>query len=244
MNIKTSAFIAIAASVVIGTAGCGATSAPSATTGTPVPSANATVSPADRPVPAAAPKPIAQQPAGAPQPVAQEPETAPGPAVVAPEQAAPQPVTAQEPAPGPAESAPNGSGHGMCFDVNSALANSAIAGLAPPPAGGGWTIESASTDPIQAGCSGVLSWMAVDWQGIHPGTHVLFFTNGTYLGTATSKPYGYTEVIGKTRNTVSVQYRWPKPEDALCCPQGGPSVVTFTLNGTSIQAQGQFPPDN
>jgi hypothetical protein len=86
--------------------------------------------------------------------------------------------------------------------------------------------------------------MTVEWQGIHPGTHVLFFTNGAYLGTATAKPYGYTQVIGKTRDTVSVQYRWPNPEDALCCPQGGPSVVTFTLNGTSIQAQGQFPPDN
>ncbi|MGW4119626.1 LppP/LprE family lipoprotein, partial [Nocardia sp. NPDC004711] len=79
---------------------------------------------------------------------------------------------------------------------------------------------------------------------IHPYIHVLFFTNGTYLGTATSNPYGYTEVIGKTANTVSVQYKWAKSSDALCCPSGGPSVVTFTLSGGKVVAKGQFPPSN
>ncbi|MEV5838623.1 LppP/LprE family lipoprotein [Nocardia sp. NPDC052112] len=44
-------------------------------------------------------------------------------------------------------------------------------------------------------------------------------------------------------DTVSVQYRWAEPDNALCCPQGGPSVVTFTLNGNSVRASGQFPPD-
>lgn len=168
-----------------------------------------------------------------PKPVAtQEPSAAPA--------AGPQTGTTSA----PAESGPYGSGHGLCFDVNSALAASALAQLAAPPAGSRWVVQGGSGDPIQAGCSGVLSWMQVEWQGIHPGSHILFFTNGTYLGTATSKPYGYTEILGKTKDTVSVQYRWAKPDDALCCPQGGPSVVTFSSSGTTVQANGQFPPDN
>ncbi|MFX0578992.1 LppP/LprE family lipoprotein [Nocardia nepalensis] len=67
-------------------------------------------------------------------------------------------------------------------------------------------------------------------------------TAGTYLGTATAEPYPHTAVIGKTRNTVSVQYRWANPSDPLCCPQGGPSVVTFTSAGSQVQASGQFSP--
>ncbi|MET9490789.1 LppP/LprE family lipoprotein [Nocardia sp. NPDC006630] len=140
-------------------------------------------------------------------------------------------------------SAPNGSGHGLCFDLNSALANSAIKGL-PVPSTGAWTNPYASNDPISAGCDGVLSWMTVESGDIHPYTHVLFFTNGAYLGTATADPYGYTEVLGKSANVVSVRYRWAKSNDALCCPTGGPSVVTFTLSGGKVQANGQFPPGN
>ncbi|MFD6358048.1 LppP/LprE family lipoprotein [Nocardia tengchongensis] len=139
--------------------------------------------------------------------------------------------------------APNGSGHGMCFDLNSGLANSAIKSLAPSSTGA-WGNPFASEDPISAGCEGVLSWMTVESGNIHPYTHVLFFTNGTYLGTATSSPYGYTKVIGKTANTVSVQYKWAKSSDALCCPSGGPSVVTFTLSGGKVVAKGEFPPSN
>ncbi|WP_327140078.1 LppP/LprE family lipoprotein [Nocardia sp. NBC_01327] len=143
----------------------------------------------------------------------------------------------------PVTSAPNGSGHGLCFDLNSRLADTAIKGLAVPSTGA-WTNPFASNDPISAGCDGVLSWMTVESGNIHPYTHVLFFTNGTYLGTATSSPYGYTEVLGKSANVVSVRYRWAKSDDALCCPTGGPSVVTFTLSGGKVQASGQFPPAN
>ncbi|MFC9439540.1 LppP/LprE family lipoprotein, partial [Nocardia sp. NPDC057030] len=182
------------------------------------------------------------QPGTPPQAPAKAPATekAPPPASV--------PVDNKEPAPAPppppaADQPPNGSGHGLCFDSNSQLARNAVSRLAPNKGGYPWVILEASTDPIDAGCSGVLSWMLVDWDGSHPGYHVLFFTNGTYLGTATSKYYGYTTVLGKTKNTVSVQYRWALPQDALCCPSGGPSTVTYTLNGTTVTAQGQFPPD-
>ncbi|MET8873057.1 LppP/LprE family lipoprotein [Nocardia sp. NPDC004604] len=245
MGIRSTAFVMLAASIAIGTAGCGTNSSPTVVTAASAPSASSPnvvqagatdrAQPAADPKPAATPAAPAPEPAVHPKPVAtQEPSAAPEPA------AGPQTVTTSA----PAESGPYGSGHGLCFDVNSALAASAVAQLAPPPAGSGWVVQGGSGDPIQAGCSGVLSWMQVEWQGIHPGSHILFFTNGTYLGTATSKPYGYTEILGKTKDTVSVQYRWAKPDDALCCPQGGPSVVTFSLNGTTVQANGQFPPDN
>ncbi|MFF2554946.1 LppP/LprE family lipoprotein [Nocardia sp. NPDC058058] len=84
----------------------------------------------------------------------------------------------------------------------------------------------------------------MEWNGIHPGTHILHFTEGRYLGTSTAKPYAYTEVLGRTRDTIAVQYRWADADDPLCCPQGGPSTVTFALANCRVIANGQFPPDN
>ncbi|MGW0249623.1 LppP/LprE family lipoprotein [Nocardia goodfellowii] len=149
------------------------------------------------------------------------------------------PPVAQPSAPAAAQP---GSGHGYCFDVNSELAQSAFARVTAAEPATEWIIPGASADLISDGCSGVLSWMTVEGTGIHPATHILFFTGGKYLGTASEEPYAYTHVLGKTRDTVQVQYRWPLPEDALCCPTGGPSVVTFSLNGTTVTARGQFPP--
>ncbi|MET7771603.1 LppP/LprE family lipoprotein [Nocardia sp. NPDC005366] len=231
MNVKLSAVVTIAASVMVGVAGCGGDSQPS--TGTSTGSAITTSHPvptATRTTAAGTPSASVEEPApgGTSKPESSSAETTPE-------------STSKSESPA-AEPAPEGSGHGLCFDVNSALAASSVARLDTPP-GGAWVIQGASEDPIAAGCSGVLSWMTVEWPGIHPGTHILFFTGGKYLGTASAKPYAYTTVLGKTRDTVSVQYRWPKPEDALCCPQGGPSTVTFTLNGTTVQANGQFPPN-
>ncbi|MFE4460381.1 LppP/LprE family lipoprotein [Nocardia tengchongensis] len=137
--------------------------------------------------------------------------------------------------------APAGSGHGLCFDINSELAHAAIAKLNPPPVGG-WQAGEAGDVVLASGCDGVLSWMTVNSNTNHPYTHVLFFTGGTYLGTATSDPYMYTQVSGKTRNSLSLTYRWLNGSDPMCCPQGGPSVVTFTLDGTKVTANGQFPP--
>ncbi|WP_067823696.1 LppP/LprE family lipoprotein [Nocardia inohanensis] len=139
-------------------------------------------------------------------------------------------------------SAPNGSGHGLCFDVNSGLANEAVSSLKATTSGG-WKVEGGSGDAISDGCDGVMSYMYVSSGNIHPYYHVLYFTGGKYLGTATLNPFGYTEVLGKTRTSVTLRYRWIKSDDALCCPSGGPSDVVFTLNGTKVTANGQFPPN-
>ncbi|MEV6066302.1 LppP/LprE family lipoprotein [Nocardia sp. NPDC052001] len=147
----------------------------------------------------------------------------------------PEPVAQQQ------RSAPEGSGHGLCLDVNSALARSAVSRLGAAPIGA-WSVGTASNASIEAGCAGVLSWMTVNTTTNHPYTHILFFTNGTYLGTATSEPYMYTMVEEKNRNTIAATYHWLNDTDPMCCPQGGPSVVTYTLNGTTVTANGQFPP--
>jgi len=228
MNVELSVVLSIAASVVIGVAACGTDSGTSTGGGTSAGSAaTSSASPTVAPTTSADTTPVE---------TATEATSKPGtPTVTSPAVSKPESPTAQP--------APEGSGHGLCFDVNSALAASSVASLGAPPAGDGWEIQAGSDDPIEAGCSGVLSWMTVEWPGIHPGTHILFFTGGKYLGTASAQPYAYTTVLGKTRDTVSVQYRWPREEDPLCCPQGGPSVVTFTLTGTTVTANGQFPPN-
>ncbi|MET9490372.1 LppP/LprE family lipoprotein [Nocardia sp. NPDC006630] len=138
-------------------------------------------------------------------------------------------------------SAPNGSANGLCFDPNSALAQSALAKLPAAPIGT-WSIGQTSNDPISSGCDGLLSWMMADTNTNHPYTQVLLFTGGAYLGTTTSDPYMFTMLTAHTRTSISLTYHWTVGSDPMCCPQGGPSVVTFTLNGTTVTASGQFPP--
>lgn len=226
------------AGVVLAVSGCGSTTTTSAgTTTTAKPAVSAPASPGATQVTQAT-QPVDQtvqpgQPAQPGQTTDQAPVVVPAPATDQPAQTTPPVATTI--------AAPVGSGHGLCFDLNSGLANSAVKRLAAKDAGP-WQIQGASDDAIADGCDGVLSYLIVTSGNIHPWTHVLYFTNGTYLGTATSQPYGYTEVIGKTRNTVQIQYRWLKSNEPLCCPAGGPSTVTFTLTGTTVQANGQFPP--
>ncbi|MGG7104694.1 LppP/LprE family lipoprotein [Rhodococcus sp. 24CO] len=132
---------------------------------------------------------------------------------------------------------------GPCLDVGSALVADAIGTLGTDVNGGSWIPRSASEEQI-GNCPDLL-WVSVDGDGIGDATyqsHVLFFRDGSYLGTATGKPYSYTHVIDSNEDSVSVQYRWLLDDDAFCCPQGGPSVVNFTWNGSAVVADGQFPP--
>lgn len=132
---------------------------------------------------------------------------------------------------------------GPCVDVDTPVVTDAIGTLGTDVNGGSWIPRSASEEQI-GNCPDLL-WVSVDGDGVGDATyqsHVLFFHDGTYLGTATSKPYSYTHVIDSNRNSVSVQYRWLLDDDAFCCPQGGPNIVNFTWNGSAVVADGQFPP--
>ncbi|WP_051028021.1 LppP/LprE family lipoprotein [Nocardia higoensis] len=166
----------------------------------------------------ASPAPPDGDPGGATSPAATAPVTAPG--------------------------APDGSGNGLCLDPTSELVASAIAGLETPPEGTTWRIREASKDPISDGCEDLLSYVAVEWgEGIHPGVHLLFFTEGRYLGTGSKEPYSYTTVIDKSVATVSVEYRWPREEDPLCCPQGVNLVVYYLSADGELTVNGEFPPN-
>jgi hypothetical protein len=132
---------------------------------------------------------------------------------------------------------------GPCLDVDSSLVTDAIGTLGTDINGGKWIPRSASEEQI-GNCPDLL-WVSVDGDGVGDATyqsHVLFFHDGTYLGTATSEPYSYTHVIDSNKDSVSVQYRWLLDDDAFCCPQGGPNIVNFTWNGSAVVADGQFPP--
>lgn len=138
---------------------------------------------------------------------------------------------------------PYGSGHGLCFDTNSALAADAVNGLGPDPNGGSWNVQGGSENPLSQGCG--LDWMQVNGNGINDATYVsrvLLFAGGRYLGTVEPKPYSYTTVTGSTTTSVTVSYRWLNPDDPFCCPQGGPTSVTATLAAGSVQRTGAFPP--
>ena len=132
---------------------------------------------------------------------------------------------------------------GPCLDVGSPLVTDAISTLGTDVNGGNWIPTSSSEEQV-GNCPDLL-WVSVDGDGVGDATyqtHVLFFRDGTYLGTATSKPYSYTHVIDSNKDSVSVQYRWLLDDDAFCCPQGGPNIVHFTWNGSAVVADGQFPP--
>ncbi|MDI9898968.1 LppP/LprE family lipoprotein [Rhodococcus sp. IEGM 1409] len=132
---------------------------------------------------------------------------------------------------------------GPCLDVGSPLVTDAISTLGTDVNGGNWIPTSSSEEQV-GNCPDLL-WVSVDGDGVGDATyqtHVLFFRDGTYLGTATSKPYSYTHVIDSNKGSVSVQYRWLLDDDAFCCPQGGPNIVNFTWNGSAVVADGQFPP--
>lgn len=142
-----------------------------------------------------------------------------------------------------ADAATPGSGHGLCFDINSALARSAVDSLGPDPNGGGWDVQGGSENPLSQGCG--LDWMLVNGNGIQDATYVsrvLLFADGQFIDTVEPKPYSYTSVAGSTVTSVTVGYRWLLPDDPFCCPQGGPTSVTATLDGTTIRRTGAFPP--
>ncbi|GAB23098.1 MAG TPA: LppP/LprE family lipoprotein [Gordonia polyisoprenivorans] len=144
---------------------------------------------------------------------------------------------------GDAAAAPPGSGHGLCFDLNSALARDSLTKIGRDVNGGSWEPRSASTNPLSRGCN--LDWMLVTGNGIGDATYqsrVLLFHNGRFLGTVDPKPYSYTSIAGWTRDHVTVKYRWLRADDPFCCASGGPTYVTAFQFGGRVIRLGFFPP--
>ncbi|MEE2059355.1 LppP/LprE family lipoprotein [Rhodococcus artemisiae] len=222
-NRRIGASIALVAAAALLTA-CGG----SDTTTTPTTPAAPITTPADadqlqKPDPAErTPAPGATEivPAPAPAEGTAQPQVSPIPdtplASPVPEASAPQETT------------------GPCIDPTSPMVTDALASLGNTAPGGNPWIAGAYSDVT--GSCGELLWLMAETPGgtASSPSHVVFFRDGTYLGTATSDSYSYTEVVGAGGPTVSVQYRWLAPEDANCCPSGGPAVIDYTWDGSQV----------
>ncbi|WP_228461313.1 LppP/LprE family lipoprotein [Gordonia spumicola] len=152
-------------------------------------------------------------------------------------------TTRQTPGVTTTQAAMNGSGHGLCFDLNSRLAKDSIESLGNDSNGGQWRISGASNNPLSGGCG--LDWLKVDGSGFNDATYtsrVLLFHGGEFVGTVEPHEYSYTSIAGSTLDSVTVKYRWLRASDPFCCPQGGPTMVTASVSNGAVVRQGQFPP--
>jgi len=130
---------------------------------------------------------------------------------------------------------------GPCLDLGSAMVSDAFATLGNAPGGDPWVPGTAS-DAAGEDCPALLWATAETPMGtVSSPTQVLFFHDGTYLGTATAESYAYTDVAGSTDDSVSVEYRWLGEQDANCCPSGGPAVVTYSWDGSRVVMEQPLP---
>ncbi|MDO3645730.1 LppP/LprE family lipoprotein [Nocardia mangyaensis] len=227
-TVRMGALIAVAAALIVG---CGddsgsatGTSTSRATTSTPVQPAPGTETEA----------PAAEQPgptAGNPGPTAGNP----GPTAGNPGPTAGNPgPTAGNPGPRPGNDI---SGPDRCIDPASTGVQNALAGF-----GGGWVAVQASPD--QPGNCGQLLWVrAVGGNSAGAPIHIMFFHEGTYLGTATSEPYAFTHVAGANGNAVTVEYKWLVGDEPFAAPQGGPATITYTWTGSGVAMSDPLPPE-
>lgn len=74
-------------------------------------------------------------------------------------------------------------------------------------------------------------------------THLLFFHDAEYLGTATLEPYGFTSVAAQSADTITVNYRWPLAGDANANPTGGPATIDYQWDGAQVTMIGTLPPE-
>ncbi len=130
---------------------------------------------------------------------------------------------------------------GPCLDLDSALVSDAFATLGNAPGGDPWVPGTAS-DAAGEDCPTLLWATAETPMGtVSSPTQVLFFHDGTYLGTATAESFADTDVVGSTDTSDSVQYRWLGEQDANCCPSGGPAVVTYSWDGSRVVMEQPLP---
>ncbi len=117
----------------------------------------------------------------------------------------------------------------------------AFASLGTAPGGDPW-VPGTGSDAAGENCPALL-WATAETPGgtVSSPTQVLFFHDGTYLGTATAESYAYTQVVGSTDDSVSVEYRWLGEQDANCCPSGGPAVVTYSWDGSRVVMEQPLP---
>lgn len=181
------------------------------------------------------------------------PAAAPSPAVPATTQASPAPVTPDpatvtegaQPQRTPPEEAsdlvPMGTSEAepLCLDLTWGQVPQAVDSLPLVFADSPW-VATDMGDPCAS-----FTWVEALPYGatVSSPTHLLFFHDAEYLGTATSEPYGFTSVAAQSADTITVNYRWPLANDANANPTGGPVTIDYRWDGTQVTMIGTLPPE-
>ncbi|WP_032376365.1 LppP/LprE family lipoprotein [Rhodococcoides fascians] len=126
-----------------------------------------------------------------------------------------------------------------CLDVPSSSVTEAVNSLPLVFADSPW-VATRMGDPCAS-----FTWVEALPSGatVSSPTHLLFFHNTEYLGTATLEPYGFTSVAAQSADTITVNYRWPLAGDANANPTGGPVTVDYRWDGTQVTMIGTLPPE-
>ncbi|QXC63138.1 LppP/LprE family lipoprotein [Aquihabitans sp. G128] len=107
---------------------------------------------------------------------------------------------------------------------------------------GDWDVELGTYDPrarltaVLARASGAMSAAAPE--------QVFFFSNGQYLGPATKTERTAISIDASSGEQVVVTYGHFAAGDPNCCPSQAPWVVTFTISGAGkLLVSGELPPE-
>ncbi|MGV8872097.1 MAG: LppP/LprE family lipoprotein [Rhodococcus sp. (in: high G+C Gram-positive bacteria)] len=138
-------------------------------------------------------------------------------------------------------SPPDGGVNGSpnCLSLSSTSTTDAVASLPLVFADSPW-VATRMGDP----CSS-FTWVEAvpDGATVSSPTHLLFFHNADYLGTATLEPYGFTSVAAQSADTITVNYRWPLAGDPNALPTGGPATIDYHWDGAQVTMIGTLPPE-
>ncbi|OZE86399.1 hypothetical protein CH305_03375 [Rhodococcus sp. 15-649-2-2] len=126
-----------------------------------------------------------------------------------------------------------------CLDVSSSSVTEAVNSLPLVFADSPW-VATRMGDPCAS-----FTWVEALPYGatVSSPTHLLFFHDAEYLGTATLEPYGFTSVAAQSADTITVNYRWPLAGDANANPTGGPVTIEYQWDGTQVTMIGTLPPE-
>ncbi|MBM7245921.1 LppP/LprE family lipoprotein [Rhodococcus fascians] len=127
----------------------------------------------------------------------------------------------------------------QCLNLTSAPVTAAVDSLPPVFADSPW-VATRIDDPCAS-----FTWVEALPSGatVSSPTHLLFFHDAEYLGTATLEPYGFTSVAAQSSDTITVNYRWPLAGDANANPTGGPATIDYQWDGTQVTMIGTLPPE-
>ncbi|KQO60046.1 LppP/LprE family lipoprotein [Curtobacterium sp. Leaf261] len=156
------------------------------------------------------------------------------------------PVTSA--AAGTSTTTPSSTPSASCGPASGAEAASAAIAALPLPSG----LEGNKWDAANADHSGydacaALSWSVVTVDGGTPSSPyaVLLFHDGSYLGTATSRQYGFSPTVTRTgADAITVTYRYAKASDSNADPTGR-TTATYTWDASTgkVVMTGDVPPE-